>query len=250
MNNSQNGKEINFPLIEDKSAGQTNYLDLKTSDLLNAFGQGNHIPGSGSAGALSALIAIEMIKTVLLISLSKETYKSKWEEFEFILKVITEDFKPKLVELFNRDIIEFHQVSYLRRLRDKAEPNSKEKEKLGREALDQLRVATEIPIEICELSYKLLAYALPVFDTGFRGAKGDSGVAISNLLSAMSGSLFVAFLNLRSFKKGKWKDEKMSAAVNLAKQYSEIQKQAFAKVVEMYNESNDDDNPQLTLDLS
>lgn len=244
----KNHQQQVIPLIEKEDAGDTNYLELKTSELLDAFGKGNHIPGSGSAAALSALISIELMKTVLQLSLSKDGYKGKWEEFNFILNTIIEDFKPKLIDLFNRDSKEFHKVSYLRRLRDKAEIGSKDREKYRREAVEQLRVATDIPIEVCEISFKLLNYGLPLLDNGFRGAKGDSGVAISNLLSAISGSLFVIFLNLKTFKDSKWKEEKMNKAVDLAKQYSEIQKKSFAKVIEMYNESNGDNESQLSID--
>jgi formiminotetrahydrofolate cyclodeaminase len=235
-------------LIEKENAGDVNYLDYKTSDLLDAFGQGNHIPGSGSAAVLSALISIELLKTVLQLSLSKDAYKERWDEFQYILEIITKEFKPKLIDLFNSDSREFHKVSYLRRLRDKAEFGSKERERYGREAIEQLRIATEIPIEVCEISFRLLSYALPILDKGFKGAKGDSGVAISNLLSSISGSLFVIFLNLKSFNKSKWKDEKMNKAVELAKRYTEIQRNSFAKVIELYNESNDGGKSQLTID--
>jgi len=236
-------------LIEIQEAGEADYLDFKTKDLLEAFGSGNHIPGSGSAAILSALIGIEMMKTVLQLSLGKDQYKEKWDEFKHILNLINEQYKPKLIEFFHSDIKEFHKVSYARRKRDNAEIGSKERDKLGREASEQLKIATEIPIEICEISFKLLEHAIYTFDNGFKSAKGDSGVSISNLLSAISGSLFIIFLNLKSFKKAKWKDDKMNTAVQLAKQYTEIQRLAYSKVVEMYNESSNDEEPQLKFDF-
>jgi len=122
-----------IPLIEKELAGDKNYLELKTTELLEAFGEGNHIPGSGSAAVLSVLIAIEMMRTVLKLTISKEEYKEYKLDFEFILKTIIDEYKPKLIALFHNDSKEFHKVSYLRRLRDKAEYGSKEKEQYKKE---------------------------------------------------------------------------------------------------------------------
>jgi methenyltetrahydrofolate cyclohydrolase len=238
-----------LPLIEDKDAGNKNYLDLKASELLDAFGEGNHIPGSGSAAILSSLIAIEMIKTVSQLSITKEEYKDKWEQMKYVQDIVLNDFKPRLIELFHSDIREFHKASYLRRQRDLAVIGSKERDAFARDAVEQLKIATDIPIENCEIAFRLLSHAIYIFENGFKGAKGDSGVAISNLLSSISGSLFIIFLNLKTFKKGKWKDEKMKRAIELANQFYETQRIAFSKVVEIYNESSPDEQPQLRFDF-
>ncbi|MFN0279883.1 MAG: hypothetical protein ACKVRN_14990 [Pyrinomonadaceae bacterium] len=41
---------------------KTDYLALPAGQLLDAYGGGSHIPGSGSAAAFSALIGIEMMR--------------------------------------------------------------------------------------------------------------------------------------------------------------------------------------------
>ena len=234
-------------LIEIEEAGKTDYLSLPTNELLDAFGQGNHIPGSGSAAALSGLIVVELMKTVLTLSIKKPEYENYKGQFEYILKEINSKHKPKLTELFNTDIQEFHKVSYYRRLRDKSEPKSKDYEDNHKLSIDKLKDATDIPIEICKTSMELLDYALSVFDNGWKAVRGDSGVAISNLLSSAQGALFVVFLNLKTFKKSKWKDEKMNEAVELAVKFTKVQKDAYERVVNLYNENSD--NKQLTLDF-
>lgn len=52
-------------LIESEDAGDKNYLSLPADELLDAFGGGSHIPGSGSAAAFSGLMAIELMRTVI-----------------------------------------------------------------------------------------------------------------------------------------------------------------------------------------
>lgn len=243
-----NEKANNQPnLIEVKEAGFKDYLSLPTTELLNAFGQGSHIPGSGSAAALSGLIAVELMKTVLTLSMDKPQYENHKIQFKYILNEIDKKYKPKFTDLFNTDIQVFHKVSYHRRLRDKSKDKSKEKDEHSKLALEKLREATDIPIEICKTSMELMEYAFNVFDNGFKSARGDSGVAISNLLSSSQGALFVVFLNLKTFKKSKWKDEKMEEAVQLAVRFTKIQKDAYERVITLYNENADD--KQLTLDF-
>ncbi|PZX52566.1 cyclodeaminase/cyclohydrolase family protein [Algoriphagus chordae] len=239
--------ELSSSLIEMEGAGNKDYLSLPTNDLLDAFGQGSHIPGSGSASALSGLIAVELMKTVVTLSLGREQYSEHASQFEFILNELNTRSKPKFTELFNADIQVFHKVSYHRRLRDTAKENTPEKSENAKLALDRLREATDIPIEICETSLVLMEYAFRIFDNGFKSARGDSGVAISNLLSAAQGALFVVFLNLKSFQKSKWKEDKMNEAVKLAQRFTKIQKEAYQRVVTLYNENTD--NQQLTLDF-
>lgn len=233
-------------LIEKEHAGDKNYLDLPAKDLLDAFGKGSHIPGSGSAAAFSGLMAIELMKTVVQLSLSKPEYEKYKTEFGLILNRLTHDSKPDFTTYFNNDIQVFHKVSYHRRLRDIADTDEKRTEHKNL-AKEKLREATDIPLDICEKSLDLLPIAFTIFDNGFKGARGDSGVAVSNLLSAAQGALFVVFLNLRTFQKSKWKDDKMQRAVDLATRFTKLQKEAYSRVVILYNENTD--SQQLTLDF-
>ena len=240
-------KNEKLDLIEKEEAGDKDYMAVPAKELIEAFGKGSHIPGSGSASALSALIGVELLKTVLKLSIGREGYEENQTEFEFILKSIDDNYIAAFKDLFNSDIKVFHEVSYHRRLRDKSKDGSDEKEEHKRKSLERLRSATDIPIEICETSLQLMNNAFFIFDNGFKSARGDSGVAISNLLSSAQGALFIVFLNLKTFKKSKWKDEKMKKAVSLAIRFTQIQKDAYKRVVSLYNESSNEN--QLTLDF-
>lgn len=233
-------------LIEKKHAGNKNYLELPAQDLLDAFGKGSHIPGSGSAAAFAGLMAIELMKTVLQLSIAKPEYEKFKKGFQVILDRLSNELKPRFTNYFNDDIKIFHSVSYHRRLRDTAKTEDKRNEHRN-QAIEKLRDATDIPLDICESALDLLPNAFIIFDNGFKGARGDSGVAISNLLSSAQGALFVVFLNLKTFQKSKWKDEKMQRAVNLATRFTKLQKDAYSRVVALYNENTD--SKQLTLDF-
>ena len=224
------------------------YLDLPTKDLLDKFGEGKHIPGSGSAAALSGLLACELIKTVCKLTRRKPEYTSVHNALEFIQTQVETIFKPQLVQLFNNDINAFDQVSKLRKRRDKAE-NETEKRQLSKQAINKLKEATEIPLEICKTCLSLIEFAFSIFDTGFKSARGDSGVAISNLLSAISGSLFIAFLNLKTARQSKWTIEIRKESEKLAIQYSKRHKEAIKRITNLYSEGLPENYNQINLEF-
>jgi methenyltetrahydrofolate cyclohydrolase len=220
------------------------YLELPTTDLLEKFGKGSHTPGSGSAAALSALIAVELLRTVCILTKKKEAYLAVHDQMDYIQKELEAVFKPKLMELFYKDSEEFGKVSLKRTLRD-LEKNDKLKERYGREAAEQLRIATEIPIELCNTCFKLMDFALSIFDHGYKATRGDAGVAISNLLAGISGTLFVILLNIKVARKSAWTEAKRKEAEELALKFVQIQKAAFSRVVNLYKDGIPDGQAEI-----
>ena len=98
--------------------GIQQYLDLPAKELLEKFGEGRHVPGSGSAAALSALLATELMITVCKLTQRKEGYSRVHKDFEYIQNQIETVYKPKLIDLFNNDIVVFGEVSDIRMRRD------------------------------------------------------------------------------------------------------------------------------------
>ena len=213
------------------------YLDLSVKKILKEFGEGNHIPGSGSANALSALLAIGMMKTVCKITLDKPKYKNIHKYFQTFAEELAEKFEPLLEQLFQKDIEVFDRVLKHRRSRDAAIDESKKKD-FHEKGLEELKAATEIQLQICQTCLKLFESATAIFDRGHKAVRGDSGVAISGLLSASFGSLFVIFLNLKSFPKSSWLTKTQTKAELLTKQLVSSQAAGFEKVLDLYKELN------------
>lgn len=224
------------------------YLELPTKQLLEAYGAGSHIPGSGSASALSALFGIELLKTVCILTRRKAAYREVHTQLQYIQDQLETEFKPKLLELFRQDIEAFTLVSNLRIQRDNAR-DPREKKRLNKMALEAQKTATEIPIKICTTCLDILPLAFAIFEEGFKAARGDSGVGISNLLSATSGGLFVIFLNLVPYRKSRWRDETRRRAEALAAQLSGFQNRAYTKVLELYEENLQDHEKQLQFEF-
>ncbi|MEK7857222.1 MAG: cyclodeaminase/cyclohydrolase family protein, partial [Acidobacteriota bacterium] len=144
-----------------------NYLGFTTNDLLDAYGSGDHIPGAGSAAALSALLAFELLRTVCILSLRKKTYEAVHKELREILRNIEEVYRPRMRRLFDEDIRVFRLVSANRILRDAAVTPT-ERDRYNRVALRHQRTATTVPIQICETAFEALELAIRVYDIGFK----------------------------------------------------------------------------------
>ena len=211
------------------------YLDKSARDLLKEFGEGNHIPGSGSANALSALLAIGLMKTVCKITLRKDEFKNIYKYLQPFEKELSDKYEPLLQKLFQMDIQVFDKVLEFRNKKHSATEQS-DKHHFLVEELRELKIATEIQIQICEICLELFDSATAIFDRGFKAVRGDSGVAISGLLSASFGSLFVIFLNLKSFPKSIWLEETQTKAEALAKQLINSQATGFEKILDIYDE--------------
>jgi formiminotetrahydrofolate cyclodeaminase len=181
----------------------TALMELPAGKLLDKFGAGSHAPGSGSAAALMGILSAKLIITVGIISMRKPEYQKDHSKIEYINGRIENEIEPELRKLFEEDATIFDEVIQLRKARDQ-ENNPNEKRKLSERANEKLRIATDIPIKICELCIRLIDHGIAMFDMGFQAARGDSGAAVSAAVAGAMSGIFVVSLNLRSFKQSEW----------------------------------------------
>ncbi len=226
------------------------YLKLPTDELLQKFGEGSHVPGSGSAAAFSGLLGVELLKTVCKLTLTREQerYVKVRRDVELMLEKI-EESRENLVNLFQADAECFNKVSIYRMQRDEARnnENNKEADKIARLENELMKEATEIPLKIARECLTLVDFGFSIFEIGFQSARGDSGVAISNFLSAISGSLFVTLLNIKTRRESAWTKKLRIEAEAVGQSYSSKQKLALTKVLDLYKEGITSDDYQIKL---
>lgn len=181
-------------------------LELVTKQLLAKFGMGSHKPGSGSAVAFEGMLAAQLIRTVISIT-NEEKHRTNYSaQLPELLEKdadIVERILPALEDLFQRDAILFDKVIQLRLKRDE-EKDPVKKSELSKLALAALKPATEILVEIGDHCADLADYAALIFDTAFRSARGDSGVALNGAVGALAGCLSIIDLNLSYFGSDDW----------------------------------------------
>lgn len=203
-----------------------NLLDITVRKLLKKFGKGNHEPGSGSAAAFHGLLSSHLLVTVVSITLEPDKikyYREIEKQLNSYKKTLENNIIPRLEELFEEDSIQFDKVIKFRGLRDYAS-DSTEKHYHEKRHLKQLKLVTEIPIEIAGLCIDISKIADFVFSNGFQSARGDTCVAQSNSLAAIQGCISIIDLNLLSFIADAWTDKKHAEVDFLTKSYIEQNK--------------------------
>ncbi len=194
-------------------------MGYSTEKLLNKYGAGSHKPGSGSAAAHFGLISANLLLTVIQLTGTgsrRVKYLSVLSELEEIAKDIRDNICPELEFLFQQDSDQFGKTIDARRARDQENDPLKRRD-LAEAALEELKKSTLIPMKIADLCLKLANYGSRVFDLGFKGARGDTSVALNGAVAAVDGSLSIIFLNLNSFGLPhlSWMREILLAAVEI-----------------------------------
>jgi formiminotetrahydrofolate cyclodeaminase len=221
---------------------------LPTSQLLERFGAGNHVPGSGSAAAFSGILACKLSLTVIKLTKEKEDYIAVEPQMNFIEAQIQNTLEPALFDAFQRDSDEFDKVIAVRIQRNE-EIDPQKRKQLDDQARELLRPATEVPVQICELCHSVCQHALSLFDLGFKSARGDSGTAATLALAGASGALFTCYLNLKEFRSGNWAKETRRRCDELLQRSTELQMSLFSRVAKLQDEGIEPTAVQLKFEM-
>lgn len=183
------------------------FLKLPADELLNEFGAGHHIPGSGSAAALIGLVAANLASTVGQLTLNKPAYEEFHKEVEAICQHLQTDLIPKLTSLFQQDAEAFDAV-YNARIARRGAIDEQVKRRLKADWLSKQRVATAIPIKIANACVQIIDHATRLFDVGFKSARGDTGVALGAAVAGVLSAVYVINLNLVPYEGNYWAQQR------------------------------------------
>lgn len=219
------------------SENEMELLATPTDQLLGKFGSGGHKPGSGSAAALLGLLSGKLVQTVVSLTTDRANYEEAQATLSSAVEVLVEQIEPQLTAAFEEDSRQFGRTIVARRARNAAPMGSTERQRLGEEALTELRMSTEIPLEIAELCLELGSHAVTVFDLGFKSARGDSLVAITSAHAAVGGCLGIIYLNLTSFRGGEWALGARARADEISIQWKTLGAQAEGRIAALREEA-------------
>lgn len=217
-------------------------LKTITEDLLDHFGSGKEIPGSGSAAAFQGMLSAKLLITVISLTRGKEKYASFFPALIQINERIESHIYPDLCLLFQQDSDHFERTINSRKERDRVSRNdSYLHNNLSVKALEELKVAVDIPLKIAKLCAELGKMAGFVFDNGFQAVRGDSHVALSAALSGLSSCLSIIQLNLKSFPGTDhlWIKQKLEETNPLKIKFKELNMLVNAKLEILENEVKD-----------
>lgn len=178
-------------------------LDNTTRDLLNQFGKGQGMTGAGSIAALSALSGTQMLVSVCKLTTGKERYAEAQADVKEIQEQLENVYIPRLESILEDDIAVVKDMLRLRIQRDK-ETDEMKKQELKIQAQQALVQATDSMLSLTETCIDIIPMALHIYRRGLKSAQGDSGIALSNLLSAASSGLYATLKNIQSSKDKEW----------------------------------------------
>jgi formiminotetrahydrofolate cyclodeaminase len=225
-----------------------NFLQLPTNQLLDHFGAGRHKPGSGSAAALLGLVSCKMMQTVITVTRRNPGYADNMAQLDYIESMLVDRDEPFFREAVQQDSEQFDR--YFKAIAAKrAATNEADRNRYTDLARQELMPATEIPLDIARHAAETTERGLSVYDLGVRHARGDSGVAVSAALSSCSGALFIVYLNLRTFREGRWAQATRSEADRIAARYQALQIEQFRRVSRIQAEGVDNQQIDLQLNL-
>lgn len=173
-------------------------LSRPTSVLLDDFGAGRAAPGSGSAAALMALLAIKLTSTVCKKTIQKYPNTEKSTSFGYIETQLAL-LEPRLVALFEKDAREFDEVVRLRKARDEVATPA-ERAAYARQANSLLETATDNVLQISQACLSIVDFAVIAFREGWPSVRGDSGAAISAASAGATSGIFISNLNIKTLE--------------------------------------------------
>jgi formiminotetrahydrofolate cyclodeaminase len=208
------GEPISLPAQREKNwmAGSVDYLRLPLSDLVGCFASGSPCPGVGTAAGVAGAVSAGLIGTVAQIICRNET---------------DSDFRPRAAEIAERaaaigerlarsiaeDARIFQRVIEARRARDAAD--GPEQDDLAARAVEALRPAIELPLDVAETCLELARLGKELLDHGMRTASSDARTAVSLALAGAESSLAAVALNLESFEADAWVAEKRETSARI-----------------------------------
>lgn len=216
-------------------------VDIQTGKLLEKFGLGSHIPGSGSASALQGMLSAKMLLTVVNLTddeKRRENYTDYLPQLIAIKYEVESRIYNRLEHLLQTDSDLFDDVIKLRTRRDEEKDTSKQSQ-FSKAAQESLKPATQIPLEIAELCLELGDFAAYVFDYGWKSVRGDSGVALSSAIAGVASCLFIIDLNLVSLPLDEWM-EKIILRKNAVKLRYEVLRKIEAEKIDIIEQESEE----------
>lgn len=167
--------------------GDIVFAQLKVQAFLEELGSNKPAPGGGTASALAGSLASSLVKMVAHLS------GEEHEETISRAEVLTN----QLLHLATRDTEAFNQVMAAYKLPRKTDEDKKQRSQAIQHAT---RLATEVPLQIMEVSLNVLALAKEMAVHGNPNTISDAGVAGLLGVAACRGASYNVLINLPGLK--------------------------------------------------
>jgi glutamate formiminotransferase/formiminotetrahydrofolate cyclodeaminase len=195
-------------------------------DFLHALALSRPTPGGGSVAALSAALGTALLSMVTGITVRK-TKDKELSDFHGFLQLETNRF----YKFIDEDKNAFDRVMEAFRLPEDTEKLKKEKDRMIQDAL---KLAAQVPFEVCKKVMFIYPYARILAQKGMKSAISDVGVALYSLHSGFMSARLNVLINTNSIKDDEFNNALITELDSLRKQeadaYQEIEKIFLTKM--------------------
>lgn len=178
----------------------------------DALASGAPVPGGGGASALAGALAAALGQMVVNLTVGKKRYADVEERMREELKVLDE-LRLQMLHLSDRDAEVFAPLAAAYGLPAGTEEERAEKDRVMEE---NLRAASLVPMEMMEVSLKILEILEFLGEKGSRMAVSDVGVAAQMARAALNGAIMNVYINTKSMKDRKTAEEWNRKAQDMA----------------------------------
>lgn len=199
--------------------GSVDYLKLPLSDLVACFASGDPCPGVGTAAGVAGAVAAGLIGMVAQI-IGRNEKDADFHERATQIAADAAKIGERLARSITEDAEIFQRVIVARRARDAADDS--EKDDLAARAVQALRPAIELPMEVAAKCLELAGLAKELFDQGLQSASSDARTAVSLALAGAESSLAAVALNLEPFEADDWAVKSREDAARLWSELLEL----------------------------
>jgi glutamate formiminotransferase/formiminotetrahydrofolate cyclodeaminase len=182
-------------ILETRLLGEAGSTESSLAQYVEEVSAGTAVPGGGSVSAVAGALAAALSAMVCSLTVGKKKYSEVWEELEE-LRTACEGSRKKLLSLAEEDSRAYEQVLKSRRAL-KVRPDEKARQDAVKAAAIK---ATEVPLEVCRESVKVLGQSRIAADKGNVNSISDAGVSACMSHAALVGASLNVYINLDSIE--------------------------------------------------
>lgn len=182
-------------ILETRLLGEKGSVESSLAQYVEEVGAATAVPGGGSVSALAGALAGALSGMVCGLTIGKKKYSAVWQELEELRKAC-EGSRKKLVRLTEEDSRAYELV-----LKSRRALRVRPQEKARKDAVKAAAVkATEVPLEVCRESVKVLQQSKIVAEKGNVNSVSDAGVSACMGHAALVGASLNVYINLSSIE--------------------------------------------------
>lgn len=153
-------------------------------------------PGGGSAAAIMGATGAALVSMVCNVTLGRKGQEAVESEMKAV-RDLSERLRARLTAMVAADIAAFDGLMAAYRLPKATEA---EKESRGAAIQDNLRAATETPLECARACAEVIALSRRAGQSGYSGVISDAGVAALSANAALRSAALNVFINVPTLK--------------------------------------------------